>query len=78
MKNRDLLRYILAIFTVLVFFTLMAMIIFKAVPIENKDLFNIMTGFAGAAFAQVINYFFGSSSGSAAKTELLANTQKTE
>jgi len=56
----------------------MAMIIFKSVPTENKDLFNIMTGFTGAGFAQVINYFFGSSSGSAAKSEMLANQAKTE
>ena len=72
MKTKDIFMYSLAALIILVFFTLMGMLVLKAVPIDNKDLFNCMTGFSGAGFGAVINYFFGSSSGSKEKTELLS------
>lgn len=42
------------------------------VPNDSKDVLNIMLGALGTAWITVVAYFYGSSSGSAAKTAALA------
>jgi len=60
----------------LVFLSLVAIIVLlliKAVPPENKDALLILVGVLASAFTAVIGYFYGSSKGSADKTDILAN-----
>ena len=61
----------LAVTTTFGFFGLLALLFFKAFPPESKEILNIVLGAVGAAWSGIINYHFGSSSGSAKKTELL-------
>ena len=53
------------------FFTLLFLMVFRPMPIANADLLNVMLGALGTAWISIIAYYFGSSSGSAAKTELM-------
>lgn len=66
------IRNVLAVIIVLGCFVLMYLMIIKPVPIENKDMLNIVSGFVfGGALAGVVGYYFGSSKaeGDKAKTK---------
>lgn len=54
------------------FFGLLGFLLRHAPPAESKDVLNIMLGSLGTAWVSIVAYYFGSSSGSAAKTELMA------
>ncbi len=54
------------------FFGLLWLLAFRAVPESSKSILDVMVGSLGTAWIGIINYYFGSSSGSAAKTEILA------
>jgi len=56
------------------FFTVLGMMFFVNVPTSTRDLLNIMLGMLGTSFVSVITYYFGSTNGSAKKTELLAQS----
>lgn len=68
----------LVVTTTLGFFTLVIMLYFKAFPPESKDILNVMLGVVGAAWSGIVGYFFGSSQGSARKTDLLATPASKE
>jgi hypothetical protein len=53
------------------FFGTLSFMMRFTVPPEMRDLLNIMLGALGAAWIQVISYYFGSSAGSARKDEIL-------
>jgi len=76
MKNKDLAMYILGGLITIAFFVVIYLLIFVEIPQGNKDILNIILGALIAAFGGVVNYFYGSSSGSAAKTEMLNNNNK--
>jgi len=71
MKTRDIFMYVLGGLVVLCFFALLTALIFHLVPEGNVSTLNIAIGSLLQAFALVIGYFFGSSKGSADKTEML-------
>jgi hypothetical protein len=71
MKTRDIFRYSLAALIVVGFFALLYLIINISIPIDNKDVLNITIGALIGAFTGVVSYFFGSSSGSARKDEII-------
>jgi len=53
------------------FFGMLYWMMRHEVPIGNKDMLNILLGALGSAWIGVCGYYFGSSAGSAAKTEIL-------
>jgi hypothetical protein len=74
--KRDINLYVLAWFLVFVFFTLTGMLLYfsyngKAITDQTGVLFMLL-GTLSAAFGGVIQYFFGSSSGSAIKSEQMS------
>lgn len=52
------------------FFLLLYWMMKRDVPAANKDVMNIMLGSLGSAWISVVQYYFGSSAGSARKDEL--------
>ena len=72
MKAKLTAMYVLGALIVLGFFTLLALLIFKEVPVSNNDVLNLSIGALITGFATVVGYFYGSSAGSASKTDILA------
>jgi len=72
MKAKDLFQYSLGGLVVLGFFALLIVLAKTQVPQENIDLLNLTIGALIGSFATVVQYFYGSSAGSAQKTELMA------
>jgi uncharacterized membrane protein YeaQ/YmgE (transglycosylase-associated protein family) len=68
---KDIYMYILGALIVLGFFGILAYLITKPAPLDNKDVLLILLGVLGAKFADVVGYFYGSSKGSADKSEML-------
>lgn len=54
------------------FFGLLAFLATHEVPPASRDLLNVMLGALGTAWTAIVTYYFGSSSGNARATELLA------
>lgn len=77
MKIEKMLQYGFAGLLALCFFTLIVLLIYKPIPEANKATIDIVIGALAGSFVTIISYYFGSSSGSAAKdktiTEMLAN-----
>lgn len=78
MTIRDRLPAILAMFITCGFFSVLFLAFTRGVNEQSRDLLNIMIGTLGTAWVSVVSYYFGSSAGSAAKTELLAKSQPIE
>lgn len=57
------------------FFGILAYLLVGSVPDGSRDILNIMLGSLGTAWISVIAYYFGSTKGSQAKTDLLAKAQ---
>ena len=74
-STKEVYMYVLGGAVVGALVTICILLIFKAVPPESKDALNIALGALIAAAMAVVNYFFGSSKGSADKTQLLAGSQ---
>lgn len=55
------------------FFGLLAVTAYHAPPVASEKILDVMTGSLGTAWIMVVTYYYGSSAGSARKTELLAN-----
>ncbi len=64
----------LAISTTMGFFALLGDILFREIPSGSKDISFTMLGAVATAWGSLIQYFFGSSAGSARKTDMLATT----
>jgi hypothetical protein len=73
MVVRDKTPTILAYLYSFGYFFILALIIFKVTPIDEKikDLVNVLLGVLSAAEVGIISYYFGSSSGSAAKSAII-------
>lgn len=65
---------ILAYGITLGFFGILLFIMLGNVPANSRDILNIMLGTLGASFSGVVGYYFGSSSSSDKKSEMLANS----
>ena len=73
---KDRLPGLLAVGVTIGFFGLLAFMLTHDVPAANASVLNIMLGSLGTAWIQVMSYYFGSSSGSDKKTDVIANMTK--
>jgi len=58
------------------FFALLGVMTWHNIPIANQQMINIVVGSLGAAWLAVINYYFGSSAGSAKKDDTITALTK--
>lgn len=70
--TRSTTPQILAVALTVGFFSLLLLMAFHALPDGNTTLLNIMFGSLSAAFGSVMNFYFGSSRASDAKTDIIA------
>jgi hypothetical protein len=76
-KTRDWTPKALAIAITVGFFGLLGFLMKYAPPTGNERILDIMLGSLGSAWIGVVTYYFGSSAGSARKTEIMASKQPT-
>ena len=69
----DVFKYVLGGLIVVGFFALLILLVKSSVPEPNKDLLNLVVGALIGSFAGVVNYFFGSSAGSAKKDQTISD-----
>jgi CDP-diglyceride synthetase len=69
--------YALGALIVIGFFLVLLVVFRTEMPEKNKDIGLLVVGALVAKFSDVVSYFFGSSKGSADKTEII-NNQKNE
>jgi hypothetical protein len=72
----DYALYVIAGIIIVGFFALLYVMFQHPLPEANKDAALLLFGAITGSFLSVIAYFFGSSAGSRAKNELIANRQK--
>ncbi len=78
MTVKDVTPRVLAYTVTLGFFALLTVMIFCPLPKDSATLLNVMIGSLGTAWTGIVAYYFGTSSSSARKTELLAQAQPIE
>lgn len=71
MKTRNVFMYALGAVLVVGFFLLLYFAVFQEFPERNQRILDITVGALIGAFLTVVNFFFGSSKGSADKNEKL-------
>jgi drug/metabolite transporter (DMT)-like permease len=69
---KEVYMYLLGAVIILALVTVCSLLIFHAVPPESKDALNIALGALVVMASSVVNYFYGSSKGSADKTEFIS------
>ena len=73
MKNfKDFFQYLLATVIVVAFFWFLILLVNNSVPPDNQNLLNLVVGALIGSFTSIVGYFFGSSKGSAEKTDIIA------
>ena len=75
MKQKNLPVLILSIIVIVGFFTLLGILIFVPIKIENKDMLNLVIGALLSAFTGVVAYWISSTSESSRKTDLLSKAE---
>lgn len=78
MAVHDVTPKVLASVVTLGFFGILTFMLLRPIPIESRDIVNIMLGSLGTAWTGIIAYYFGSSKSSDRKTELLAQAPAVE
>jgi hypothetical protein len=76
-KTQDWTPKALGIAITIGFFALLVYLMRREPPPGSRDILNIMLGSLGSAWIGVVSYYFGSSAGSARKTELMSARQPT-
>ena len=77
LKNGRGASAVIAILVVLAFMGMLVMLFMHAIPDANKSAFDIALGLIGTLVAAIVNYWFGSSSGSAAKDKTISTALAT-
>ena len=70
-KIKEIFQYSLGSLLVIGFFFILYIVFAKTMPESNKDLGLLVVGALVAKFGDVVSYFFGSSKGSADKTDAI-------
>lgn len=70
-EMKDRFMFTLGAIIMICFFIVMGLLIFHAMPDNNKDVLYLIIGALIGFAGSVVNYFYGSSKGSSDKTELL-------
>jgi uncharacterized BrkB/YihY/UPF0761 family membrane protein len=73
-KINKIAMFILAGIIVVGFFVLMYILLYQHIPQENINTANLAVGALIGSFTTIVGYFFGSSTGSAEKTQLLGKS----
>jgi len=71
MKTKEIYMYALGALVVASFMALLVVLVYVTIPETNSDLLNLSIGALIGYVGAVVNYFFGSSKGSADKNEML-------
>lgn len=71
-KTGDWTPKVLGLIITIGFFGLLVYLLRREPPAGSRDILNIMLGSLGSAWIGVVTYYFGSSAGSARKTELMS------
>lgn len=61
----------LVVSTTIGFFSMLGLIVLRPLPNESKDIINVMLGSVATAWGTIVMYHFGSSAGSAKKTDMM-------
>jgi drug/metabolite transporter (DMT)-like permease len=77
-RTKEIYMYILGAIVVFSIIAFAACLIFFPIPDQNKDMVNIALGAFIGAFVTVVGYYYGSSKGSADKTQIMKQTSETE
>ena len=72
---KDRMPMLLGITANIGFFATVGFLLFRTMPVESKDVLLLLLGALTATFKDVYGYYFGSSSGSAKKDDMLANSK---
>lgn len=75
-QAKEIFMMVLAFAVVACVLALAYLLMTQSVPAENRDMVNIALGAFISAFTTIIGYFFGSSKGSADKTNMLIEHQQ--
>lgn len=70
--NTDRTPAVLAVLVGLGFFAVLGAIIWRGLPEHGSEPLLVLLGALAGAFGTIVNFYFGSSAGSAEKTRLLA------
>jgi hypothetical protein len=73
MNKKDIAMYILGGIITVCFFAVLALLVFKPMPQENKDVLYLVIGALIGFEGSVVTYFYGSSAGSSKKDDTISN-----
>jgi len=73
-QYKEILRYSFEALIVITFFATLVLLFTYPIPEENKDVVLVGAGALFTAFATVVNFELGSTSGSQRKTEIIAQS----
>ena len=76
-ETKDKMPAVIALAALLGFFGILATMAFVELPDGAAQPFNVMLGALGTLVTQIGAYYFGSSSGSAKKNDIIAAMKKT-
>jgi drug/metabolite transporter (DMT)-like permease len=70
-ETKDKFMFTLGGIIMIAFFIILGLLIFHSMPTDNKDVLYLIIGALIGFASNVVNYFYGSSKGSADKTDIL-------